>query len=463
MKKCTIISTVAFCIVITTSLLAGDSKRLVTGKRTTVRQSLSLTAIIYQDSLSKYTRELSQSKDVNQKMGINWKLYQYYLQKGDTMKAYFKLKEYYHIFDSLRAVKAENTLEKTKQYYASQERKLRAKSLEQDITIKQKLALKKQQEELILQSKKTRETLRSQILESQKQSRALELKANRINILQQKEVKEKQEELLTVNTRINRLILAFTVIVAIFVFFIWRRRLKAKRLSEELAVQNKKIHQLALELLEQNKLKNKLFSIISHDLRTPVSELYFLLGQLESTQEQLKSRQHSIQKLQFKINVLYITLDNLLVWSHYQLTPAPPKISRIWVSNIIENVVDSLQIVINYLSIRVSDNIEYKAISANQRLLEVIMTNLLCKAISHTNTKERVLITGKQNGNYYDIMIESIVKSQALTPKFTEFVNLRSNDLWLKICEELVAKLNGMLSIEVKSDNSITILLRLVS
>src|SRR5690606_38111941 len=82
---------------------------------------------------------------------------------------------------------------------------------------------------------------------------------------------------------------------------------------------NREIQRQTRQLMNVNATKDKLFSIISHDLRSPVASLKSLMELIEKagvTQEEFKNLTGALKR---NLDSVYEDLDNLLLWAQTQL------------------------------------------------------------------------------------------------------------------------------------------------
>ncbi|UHG93850.1 tetratricopeptide repeat-containing sensor histidine kinase [Spirosoma oryzicola] len=82
--------------------------------------------------------------------------------------------------------------------------------------------------------------------------------------------------------------------------------------------QTQQIRMQAEHLQELNSVKDKLFSVIGHDLRTPIFHLRASLKQLSQPMANQQRFDDQIAQLSRNANAIYATLDNLLHWSALQ-------------------------------------------------------------------------------------------------------------------------------------------------
>jgi signal transduction histidine kinase len=110
--------------------------------------------------------------------------------------------------------------------------------------------------------------------------------------------------------------LTLLMLLAFVLYYNNRRFKKVNALLEE---QYSEIQRQAQQLSNINNTKDKLFSIISHDLRSPVASLKGLMEVIGSdnlSQKQFIALTHQVRQ---NLDYLYEDLDNLLQWAQSQL------------------------------------------------------------------------------------------------------------------------------------------------
>lgn len=127
---------------------------------------------------------------------------------------------------------------------------------------------------------------------------------------QESEMKEltmrTDKSILQRNIMIGVSLLAFAMMA-----IVWHYNRRISRLNTEL-IQNQR------ELSESNAVKDKLFSILGHDLRSPLNRVIGLLNLL-SIRHLSADEKEIIHKLRHQSSMTLETLDNLLAWGKRQL------------------------------------------------------------------------------------------------------------------------------------------------
>lgn len=141
-----------------------------------------------------------------------------------------------------------------------------------------------------------------------------------------------------------------------------------------------------LELEKSNNLKNKLLSIISHDVKGPVKNLQAMVDMvLKGYVTEEEFRQH-ISKLGSNLDATQTLLDNILKWAMHHINDDSGKKESILLEPLI---IRSLELIKTQAeskgnSIKVNLGKNALGIQADEGMLEIIIRNLLTNANKFT-------------------------------------------------------------------------------
>ena len=160
------------------------------------------------------------------------------------------------------------------------------------------------------------------------------------------------------------------------------------------------------QLKELNTTKDKLFSIIAHDLRTPFTNIIGLTGLLIDNSIDFEESEKYIKILNSSAKNTLILLDNLLNWAKSQTGQLIFKPEKIIISNVIQEIIalnklhaDTKSISVSYTS---SNDLE---VFADVNMLRTVLRNLISNAIKFTNTGGLVNIKSILKNNLVEISI----------------------------------------------------------
>jgi len=177
------------------------------------------------------------------------------------------------------------------------------------------------------------------------------------------------------------LALAMALIISIYL-----RSNERKKMFSTLQAQRNEIQLQAEKLQDINQLKDRMFSIISHDLRGPVSSLKSLIDFMKSNSLSSEESELMVNELKKSVNSVDMLLENLLVWAQLQIRgDIPTKIERLSLKPVVDEVIqlyskNAAQKNIGLIS-SVDDDIH---VMADNTYLSLILRNLVNNAIKFT-------------------------------------------------------------------------------
>jgi signal transduction histidine kinase len=249
---------------------------------------------------------------------------------------------------------------------------------------------------------------------------------------------------------------SFLIIMGLIIRNNRQRRKSNELLSEknkEIAIQNKQLQQVI-------SVKDKLFSIIGHDLRSPLNSLKGMLGLVvrkEVTDEEFNT---FAPKLYQHVTGANETLENLLHWSHSQMDGWKVSPSNLQLSSVINRVLNLLLQQALHKKITINQSIEEDIqINADPNLTELIFRNLIHNAIKYTPENGIISIKTIRKDNFIETSIidSGIGMSHDFVSKlFVESIHNssrgtqgeRGTGLGLKLCNEMVKANNGRIKVE---------------
>jgi signal transduction histidine kinase len=260
---------------------------------------------------------------------------------------------------------------------------------------------------------------------------------------------QKQNQLKTRNVQLSLLALALVALLGTVSFINYKRKQKA---NWQLQEQNNHILALNKELGSSNQVKTKLFSIISHDLRSPVSSLYAYLQLMQHAQE-LPSVQTTNAITRQTENLLE-TLEDLLMWSKSQLHQFTPEYVNLKLKNIIEEVLKLSATDIQNKKIEINNFInENSFVVTDGNMLMVILRNFLSNAVQNAIESSSISIYQESNDAGIVIRIENntLQKEQEVLVKLnSEVISSKKYGLGKILIQEFAEKLNATISYQYK-------------
>lgn len=230
-----------------------------------------------------------------------------------------------------------------------------------------------------------------------------------------------------------------------------------------IAQRTQELNKQAEELRYSNMVKNKIFSIVAHDLRAPINSLQTVLDiatEDDITLEELKLYLAGIRK---NVKSLSLTLENVLNWSKLQMenTQINPELFDALVS--VQSILAFYEIMAKEKGIKLNNTIHNSVfVYADKNHFEIVLRNLLNNAIKFSNSGNEITISCEPANND---MIAFTVSDQGIgipADKLNGIFNAafshttfgtnneKGTGLGLQLCKEYVELNKGTISITSK-------------
>lgn len=244
-----------------------------------------------------------------------------------------------------------------------------------------------------------------------------------------------------------------------------KEQFKTRLLSEQKVLLEEKVEERTKDLEEANATKDKFFSIIAHDLRSPMIALQGVGQKLEYFIR--KNKQEKLLeiggKIDQSIDQLNHLLNNLLNWASSQTAAIPYNPERFLIKALVLENINLYQSLIEAKKLKVNTSSIGAYVYADVNTLSTIIRNLLSNAIKFSQEGGIVSIEWRQLGNKLEFSIRD--NGLGMTPGqvlelFEDSVQTtpgasgeKGFGLGLKLTKEFVAKNNGQIT--VKSEKNV--------
>ncbi len=222
------------------------------------------------------------------------------------------------------------------------------------------------------------------------------------------------------------------------------------------------IKKYAEELKELNHTKDRFFSIVAHDLKSPFQGLLGYLQILTTEYSNLleEEKQLFIKHIDELSRNTFSLLENLLEWSRIQT-------GRISFNPTNFDLLQDLQLTISLLTqaaINKQINFEISignkiAVKADKNMLSTVVRNLIFNAIKFTNTGGKITLAAKAENDFVEISVTDTgvgIRQDTLEKLFKIDENVSTKGtanelgtgLGLLLCKELIEKNEGKIRVE---------------
>ena len=206
--------------------------------------------------------------------------------------------------------------------------------------------------------------------------------------------------------------------------------------------------------------RDKLYSVIAHDLRSPMGSIKMVLNMiiLNLPVEKICSEMYELLTMANQTTEdVFSLLDNLLKWTKSQIGNLNVVYQDIDVVEVVDSVIDVFNIVAGLKKITIrEEKTEKLPVSADIDMLKTVIRNLLSNAIKFSNENSEVVVKMEEQGDMAVISVkdngcgideEGQKKLLHTDTHFSTFGtnNEEGSGLGLLLCQDFVVKNGGKL------------------
>ncbi len=251
-------------------------------------------------------------------------------------------------------------------------------------------------------------------------------------------------------------VMALSVILLITVYRSGRRR---RQINMLLLQHQEEMETRSEELERLNQVKDKFFSIISHDLRSPINALSGLLDLLDKGAVSEAELPKHVKELKARFNHTRTLLNNLLDWTLLQMDKLNLQATKIDIHSIADENIQLLSTV-QTKDVVLVNNVPQNAIAfADSNTINLVIRNLMTNAIKFTNDGGQVSVNAKENGAEWIVNVTDNgvgMNQQVLEMLFDKTApyttrgtaNEKGTGLGLILCKEFIEKNGGRIWVE---------------
>lgn len=236
------------------------------------------------------------------------------------------------------------------------------------------------------------------------------------------------------------------------------------RMITERKEAERELERYAQQLKESNATKDRFFSIVAHDLRSPFNAL---IGFSDLLENEARNTEH--EKIKYYSSMISKTLwrsldylNNLLEWSRLQSDKIEYEPTSFNMLLLAEEIREVLQAQAEGKNIRLTLAIpENLTITGDLNMLKTVWINLISNAIKYSYPESEIIISGKRNQDHSHFSVQD--RGVGMKPEEQEKIfrveemhsTKGTNDevgtgLGLILCKEFIKKHNGEIGMESK-------------
>lgn len=258
-------------------------------------------------------------------------------------------------------------------------------------------------------------------------------------------------------------VLVLIVVAAVLLAWVNRQRKRAFDQAEtsrkELELQYQKVKEQEEKLKEANALKNRIFSVLGHDLRSPlinISSMLHLISAKEITSSELENL---LGHLQTETDLSIHTLHNILQWSRMQMNDQATNRTHISVRNVIRDLQQIFESTARLKSVTLHFNDDCKdELWVDENQFKSIATNLISNALKFTPKGSSVIVAFEADardvcfsvsdrGNGFDPAMIRLFEEGEKPTSLLGTAGEKGTGIGLQIVRDFVAAHNGRITL----------------
>ncbi len=403
--------------------------------------------------------------DMSQMKSVYGMLSESYEKKGDVDKSlqYFELYKSFH--EQLQRDKVEDIQQELEK--ESIERKLAlAESQSKELELLKNQLELRQRDQTILEKDSINQSLYEDLSRAEiaikLQENEARLKAQEAQIAKERTESLENRQFFTIV--IASILIISAIVIAVVLFILFRR---TRENNIILAEKNAAIEAQRLELEESNQLKNKLFSIVAHDLKSPITSLQgfmYIIDDFEQSPELKEAFSH----LKLQLASVSNMLENLLKWSQSQMDKLVAKPQKTDVYQIVKENIELISPTALSKNVEVINKVPVKESAyADPQMVQIVLRNLIQNGVKFTKPGGKVEVTTQGENGTLDIKVKDSGIGMS-NSKIAELFSLQNANpsmgtnqepgtgLGLYLCSELLKKNDGKIIVESEPDKGST-------
>jgi len=253
---------------------------------------------------------------------------------------------------------------------------------------------------------------------------------------------------------IRNILVVVVALTCVLLFTVYRSGQRRVRINKLLIEHQDEIKQRSIELEQLNQVKDKFFSIISHDLRSPINALSGILSLMDKNQITQEEFTKLSKELRVQFNHTKTLINNLLDWALLQMDKLKIQPEKIDLSTMVDDnfkLLSSLHLKELKMTNRVPQGLHALA---DMNTINLVFRNLILNAMKFTEVGGEIIVSGKEEGGTITISVSDtgvgiapevqailFEKTSGYSTRGT--ANEKGTGLGLILCKEFVERNGG--------------------
>lgn len=240
---------------------------------------------------------------------------------------------------------------------------------------------------------------------------------------------------------------------------LYKKNLEIEDQKKEIVEKAKLLEQQAFALNEHNKVKDKLFSIISHDLKSPMYALQNVFSNAQKFDLPAEEIKDMLPDVVNDLNYTTALMENLLQWAKWQMQSNSIHRETIDVNKLVQETVQLLHLQAETKKIKIKTKADlFVSAWADRNMISLVLRNLLSNAVKFTPERGCIEIGINESSSWVEVYVQDSgtgISKEEIAKIYSEgfYTTNGTNDergtgLGLMLCKEFLEKNDGHLIIE---------------
>ena len=193
--------------------------------------------------------------------------------------------------------------------------------------------------------------------------------------------------------------------VTIVILVAWG--INAYRTGQERKKLNKDLQSTNVELGRLNRVKDRLFSVLSHDLRAPIASLKSLVIILQDGDVNANDLDMMYSRIRHQLDTSSNVLESLLQWAKNEIAETSAHTGKVFLANVSNEVARQLKTSLEEKNIQFVNDVSVDVVAFADRFqVEIILRNLITNAIKFTNPGGQIRVYCKAAVETIEVYVE---------------------------------------------------------
>lgn len=273
---------------------------------------------------------------------------------------------------------------------------------------------------------------------------------------------------LFIQTTLARILLLVLILGLLFgsIYFRTRYLTRQKNMLNSLVEQRTlELSASEQQLKEANETKDRFFSILAHDLRSPFSALLGISEILAGDWQEYSDaeRRKMAHTIHLTINQTFRLLTNLLDWSRLQRGVIHPDKKKVQLRQLVSDVLEGKQMVLSSKAITVANRVPVALQSwGDPQMIEAVLRNFISNAVKYSQEGGIIEVKAEEINGVVRVVVSDQGTGMDMETQRSIFTDLepiskpgtggeKGTGLGLRLCNEFVQHMGGRIGFDSES------------